>query len=145
MRLLLSGAARFKHYSDACYYTMPYFTSVTSKHALTGAPHLNQLPKRLPAASSWGADELFAFRVVVEATNARILPSLADQSVFNHDLVSSNKALLALVQPAPADLPALVETDLATRYGPTLGQFWAALADVLSGEQEQDNLGYKKT
>lgn len=120
---------------------MPYFTSVISKRALDSTIHLNQLDKRLPAASSWGARELYAFRVVVDATRTRVLPSFAEQSASGHDLISSNPALLALVQPAPANLPTLVETDLATRYGPTLGQFWASLADVLSGEQGQDLLG----
>ncbi|KAH8162694.1 hypothetical protein CIB48_g5562 [Xylaria polymorpha] len=119
---------------------MPYFTSVTSKRALTSPLRLNQLPKRLPAASSWDTNELFAFRVVVEAANTRILPYLAEESVSSHALISSNTALLELVQPAPPDLPMRVETDLAIICGPTLAQFWAALADVVAGGQEQDFL-----
>jgi len=119
---------------------MSYFTEFTSKSALAGSPRLNQLPKQLPPASSWGRNEISAFRVVNSPTNARILPRFANKRDVYNNLTNSNTALLGLVQPTPSNLPTHIETDLAIRYGPTLGQFWAALADILAGKQDGDLL-----
>ncbi|KAI0469918.1 hypothetical protein GGR56DRAFT_154996 [Xylariaceae sp. FL0804] len=125
---------------------MTYFETVTSKNALPRAATLRQRLVRLPAASAWGADELSAFRVVVVAPNARarVLRHFADQSRFTLDEIRKDPdlaGLAGLVRRAPPDLPLCVETDLAARFGPTLGQFWSALADVMvHGQEEQGAL-----
>ncbi|CAJ2513528.1 Uu.00g016470.m01.CDS01 [Anthostomella pinea] len=93
--------------------------------------------KELPAASSWGANELFAFRVVVEAADSRVLPHLTPERLSIDALIAPNSDLAGLAKSTPPNLPLSVEMDLSTKFGHSLGQFWAALADVVADEPEE--------
>ncbi|KAI0142983.1 hypothetical protein GGR57DRAFT_372947 [Xylariaceae sp. FL1272] len=117
--------------------TKPYSISVITKAALAGAPTLAGLPNELPAASSWGRNELFAFRVVVEAANSRVLPHLTPKELSIDALIDSNSDLAGLTKPTPSNLRISVEMDLSTRFGHSLGQFWAALGDVVADDPEE--------
>ncbi|KAK5637245.1 hypothetical protein RRF57_012957 [Xylaria bambusicola] len=109
-----------------------YFTSVTNTSALrtrTPRPLYNQ-DKKLPRGSLWAADELTTFRVVVNATNTRILPYLNGNPAPCDDLPRLDPVLVELLQPTP-DLAGQTEIDLVSQYGYPLGQFWAALAELV--------------
>ncbi|KAI1358573.1 hypothetical protein F5Y08DRAFT_345552 [Xylaria arbuscula] len=108
-----------------------YFTSVTSTSALhmrTPRPLYNQ-DKKLPPGSSWSADELTTFRVVVNVTNTRVVPHLKENTKPCDNLLNSTPMLKELLRPTP-DLEGWTEIDLVSQYGGPLGQFWAALAEL---------------
>ncbi|KAF2968662.1 hypothetical protein GQX73_g4926 [Xylaria multiplex] len=90
---------------------------------------LCKLDAKLPPGSSWTARELATFRVVVKATNTRLHPFLLESTAACDDFLS-NPAIIDLLQPTPT-LWDRTESDLMTQYGGPLGQFWAALAEVV--------------
>lgn len=109
-----------------------YFTSVTTTSALNKRTprRLCDRDKNLPSGSSWGADELTTFRVVVNAKKNRVLPYLRDNTAPCEQVLRSNALLVQLLQPTP-NLAGRTELDLVAQYGAPLGQFWAALDEVI--------------
>lgn len=103
-------------------------TSTTALQQRSPVP-LHKLDAKLPPGSSWTAEELVTFRVVVKATNTRLHPFLLVNSAACDDFLL-NPAIIDLLQPTP-DLWGRTENDLVTQYGAPLGQFWAALAEVV--------------
>ncbi|KAI0103681.1 hypothetical protein GGR51DRAFT_249181 [Nemania sp. FL0031] len=108
-----------------------YFDSVTSVGALQRRHPvpLHNRNTKLPPGSSWTAEELATFRVVVKATHTRLHPFLQENTEACHDFLSDS-AIKELLKPTP-DLWGRTENDLVTEYGGLLGQFWAALAEVV--------------
>ncbi|KAI0140193.1 hypothetical protein GGR57DRAFT_439909 [Xylariaceae sp. FL1272] len=105
-----------------------YFNAVTSTGALR---HRRPIPlcergAKLPPGSSWTAEELATFRVVVKVTS-RLHPLLLAKTADCDDFLS-NPAIKDLLQVTP-HLWGWTETDLVAEYGGPLGQFWAALTD----------------
>ncbi|KAI0541633.1 hypothetical protein GGR58DRAFT_497823 [Xylaria digitata] len=107
-----------------------YFTSVTSTSALRRPRPLYDQPEQLPPASSWGADELSTLRVVINAANTRLLPFLKNRPTSCNAFLSSDPVFMQLLDSPPTNLPYWAEVDLASDYGVSLGQFWAALAEL---------------
>ncbi|GAW21429.1 hypothetical protein ANO14919_109480 [Xylariales sp. No.14919] len=109
-----------------------YVTAVTSTSALRTRqpqPLFYHQDKKLPRGSSWAADELTTFRVVVNATNTRVLPYLKESTAPCDDLFI-DPAIAQLLQPTP-DLGGKTDIDLVSEYGGPLGQFWAALGELV--------------
>lgn len=109
-----------------------YVTSVTSIRALgrrQPCPLFHYQDKKLPCGSSWAADELATLRVVVNAMNTRVNPQLVERTA-PCEVLFADPALVQLLQPTP-NLSGKTEIDLVSEDGGPLGQFWAALAELV--------------
>ncbi|KAI0874375.1 hypothetical protein GGS24DRAFT_348786 [Hypoxylon argillaceum] len=121
-----------------------YVTSVTSTSALRTRqlqPLFHYEDKKLPRGSSWAAGELATFRVVVNATNTRVLPYLKESTAPCDDLFL-DPAIEQLLQPTP-DLAGTTDINLVSKYGGPLGQFWAALAELVPDRGAYTEAGKK--
>ncbi|KAF2963626.1 hypothetical protein GQX73_g9958 [Xylaria multiplex] len=97
---------------------------------------------RLPCASSWGVDELETFRVVGNAQTPRVLSYLTKMTP-SYNALSTESALKQFVQSTP-DIKHKHERYLIKKYGVELGEFWAALAELVpdrGGDTQSDEKG----
>ena len=77
--------------------------------------------KKLPQASSWGAAQLYASRVVITSAYSDMLDLTTDDIPEQRD-----QELLKIIQPLGDDQLNLSETELVQQLG-MAGMFWAAL------------------